>query len=355
VEGGTFQSKKLAKASHDYLFVWLHQTEPDSCESYKLVTEEFLEETFLHPAYIYLRPDGTEIDKDYRAHHMAVAAQPMLKILSTAQREWGRGLSEKEYAEGRETMAKALGLFVDRQEAEAAKLLRGVAKLRARCGLRERAKAMLVEMEIRKRLLADWTAREGVREGLAKSVERTLRNGELVTTFRTLVKAGDDAAKDFLPVVTEALRETIRLRPLRMDKVYADNRAYYYLRAEWATDLMPFSGLTVTLAYVTEKGKTLEGFAKYDRMRPYKRHRAATSLSSRMLRLQDLTNARIQLWIDDFLLAESHWKDDGPKEFPYEESNVVVGPDLLREEETLGAGVKADLRRYSVGRYPPAR
>ena len=88
---------------------------------------------------------------------------------------------------------------------------------------------------------------------------------------------------------------------------------------------MPFSGLTLTIAYLTDKGKTLEGFATYDQVRPYKHHRAATSLSSRMLRLADVTNARLQLWIDDFLLTEQLWKADGPKEFPYEDSNVQVG------------------------------
>jgi hypothetical protein len=214
---------------------------------------------------------------------------------------------------------------------------------------------MLAEMEIRKKLLADWTARENVRDGLKESVERTLRRGELVTTFRTLRKAGDDAAEDFLPAVIDALKETIRLQPLRLDRVFADQRSYYYLRAEWATDLMPFSGLTLTLAYLTDRGQTLEGHATYDRVRPYKRHRAATSLSSRMLRLADVTNARIQLWIDDFLLAEHLWKADGPKDFPHEDSNVTIGPDLLGEKETLGAGVKADLRRYRVGRYGPGK
>ena len=355
MEGGAFQSKKLAKASHDYVFVWLHQTQADSCASYKLVTEEFLEEEFLHPAYIFLRPDGTEIDKANRHHHEAITAQLILKILDRAQKDWGRGLSEKDYGEARASMDRALSLFVEKNEEESRKLLAGLAKLRERCGIRERAEAMLGEMAIRKKLLADWTAREGVRQGLAESVERTLRSGELVTTFRTLRKASDEAAESFLPAVTEALKETIRLRPLRLDRVFADQRSYYYLRAEWETDLMPFSGLTLTLAYVTDEGMTLEGFGTFDRVRPYRHHRAATSLSSRMLKLQDVANARIQLWIDDFLLAESYWKADGPKEFPREDSNVVVGPDLLREEESLGVGVRAQLRRYQVGRYGPAK
>ncbi len=46
MEGGAFQSKKLAKASLDYKFVFLHQTAEDSVPSYKLVTEEYLEEDF---------------------------------------------------------------------------------------------------------------------------------------------------------------------------------------------------------------------------------------------------------------------------------------------------------------------
>ncbi len=33
MEGGTFQSKKMAKSTHEYVFVWQHQTEPKTIES----------------------------------------------------------------------------------------------------------------------------------------------------------------------------------------------------------------------------------------------------------------------------------------------------------------------------------
>ncbi|MEN8151901.1 MAG: hypothetical protein ABFS86_18950, partial [Planctomycetota bacterium] len=97
------------------------------------------------------------------------------------------------------------------------------------------------------------------------------------------------------------------------------------------------------------------GYAKFDQLRPYHHHRAATCLDSRMLKLQDVTNARVQLWLDDVLLAESLWKPDVPTEFPFEESHVIVGPDLLSEKESLGVGVRAAKTRYRVGRYPAAK
>ncbi|MEN8151715.1 MAG: hypothetical protein ABFS86_18005, partial [Planctomycetota bacterium] len=303
MEGGAFQSKKMAKATHEYVFVWQHQTEPDSCESYKLVTEEFLEETFLHPAYIYLRPDGTEIDKELRDHHMSIPGQKMLQILDRAQKEWGRGLTEAEYAKHRETMKEAEELFVARKGEEAKKLLKGLGKLRQRCGLKERAKAMLAEMAVREKLLAEWNAREDTRPALKASIERSLRIGEIVPAWRTLRKASDDVAEEFEKKVLEALSELIRLKPIRLDRVFADQRSYYYLRAEWETDLMPFTGLVLTLAYMTDRDRTLGGYAKFDQLRPYRHHRAATSLDSRMLKLQDVTNARVQLWLDDVLLA----------------------------------------------------
>ena len=210
-------------------------------------------------------------------------------------------------------------------------------------------------MESLEKLLYDWNAREDTRPTLKSSIERSLRIGEIVPAWRVLRKASDDVAEEFEVKVLEVLKELIRLQPIRMDRVFADQRSYYYLRAEWETDLMPFTGLVLTLAYVTDRDRTLEGYAKFDQIRPYHHHRAATSLDSRMLRLQDVTNARVQLWLDDVLLSESLWKADGPKVFPHEESNVIVGPDLLDEMESLGVGVRAAKTRWKVGRYPPAK
>jgi hypothetical protein len=337
------------------MFVLLHQTAEDSGASYKLVTEEYLEENFLHPAYFFLRPDGTEADEANRKHHMAMTAQFILKVLNRIQKDWGRPLSVKEYTAAKAQMVDAEKLFNAGKGEEAKALLAKLSRLKARCGLKERAKAMLREMGIREKLLAAWNAKEGVPENFAKEIEHALRTGHLVKAWRMLGKSGETAAEEMLPPVTEAIKELIRLKPLRMDKVYAESRAYYYLRAEWQTDMVPFDGLVLTLAYLAEGGKTFEGFATYDHVKPSRRHRAATSLSSRSLRLKNLVNARLQLWIDDLLIAESQWKADGPKVYPVEKSHVVVGPDLLKEEESLGVSNHSQFRKYGVGRYPPAK
>jgi hypothetical protein len=355
VEGGAFQSKKLAKASVDNMFVFLHQTAEEPSGSYKLVTEEYLEEKFEHPAYFFLRPDGTEVSELNRHHHMAITAQLILKILKKIQKDWGRPLSVKEYKAAKADMVEAEKLFLAGKGEEAKKLLTKLSRLKARCGLKARASAMLSEMEVREKLLAAWNAKEGVPEKFAGEIEYSLRTGELVKAWRALRKSGETAAEEMVPPVTEALKELIRLRPLRMDKVYADTRAYYYLRAEWRTDMVPFDGLVLTLAYLAEGGKTFEGYATYDHVKPNNRHRAATSLSSRDLRLKNLVNARIQLWVDDLLIGESLWKPERPKDFPVEKSHVVVGPDLLKENESLGVSSHSNFKNYAVGRYPPAK
>ena len=58
MEGGAFQSKSLARLSrNDALFVFLHQTREDSVASYKLITEEYLEELKREEGENFVRSD----------------------------------------------------------------------------------------------------------------------------------------------------------------------------------------------------------------------------------------------------------------------------------------------------------
>ncbi|MHC4860350.1 MAG: hypothetical protein ACYTDY_09700 [Planctomycetota bacterium] len=344
----------MAKASLKYVFVFLHQTREDSRPSYELVTKEYLEESFLHPVYFFLRPDGTELDKKHRHHHEALAGQQILKILQKIQKEWGPGLSIEQYEKAKADLAKADELLAAGDEDGAKGILEKLAKLKARCGVKDRAKAMLIEIELTRRLLEAWRKKEGVPPALGEQVAKGLSGRDLVAVFKMLRAAKPKPAPDpvgsFLDEVTIALREAIRLNPVRLDEVYIGTRTFYYLRAEWETSLSPFDGLVLQIGYVTDQPKTLEGWAVFDKVAPHKHHRAACSLSSLDLRLRDVANVRAQLWIGDFLLHESLLKKE-PTQFPEEQSHVTVGPDLLRVDETLGVSSHSRLREYNVGRY----
>jgi hypothetical protein len=212
---------------------------------------------------------------------------------------------------------------------------------------------MLAELDLRDRLLA--LLRESATDDTSrhelKQFGDAIGAGRYADLYRLAVKRETPVAKALRPAAVEALRATIRLRPVRMDRVFLDDRSLYYLKARRETDLPEVSGLAMQIGYVDDKGKTYEGWAIYDGMKPSARHMAATSLSSRDLRLADIANARVQLWLDDLLIAESLLKPE-PKEFPVEESNVLVGPDLLGPDETLNAGTRARMRKYTPGRYP---
>ena len=63
-------------------------------------------------------------------------------------------------------------------------------------------------------------------------------------------------------------------------------------------------------------------------------------------------NGRVQLWIADVLLQEVLLRES-PAEFPPETSHVMFGPDLLKADESLSAGARADVKIFKVGRYKP--
>ncbi len=357
MEGGAFQSKSLARLSrNDALFVFLHQTREDSVASYKLITEEYLEESFLHPAYLYFRPDGTEFDKKERMHHMAITAQHAEKVLGKIAKEWGRGLKVKEYEKALGSIETAEKLLTAENWEEAEEILSAVTRLRARCGVKDRAVAILGTVEVRKRQLADWRAIEGLPPRLAGKVEKFLESGDPVGALRIIRKErlGHERVAAFEQGLLEHLRATIRLKPLRFHRVFLSTGTLYQLKACWATDLPEFDGLGLQISYRTDRDKTLESYGIYNNVRPYQRHRAAVSLTARALHYSQVVNARVQLWIADVLLHESLLKES-PVEFPPDESNVRFGPDLLRADESLSAGARADVRLYKVGRYQPMR
>jgi hypothetical protein len=355
VEGGAFQSKSLARLSKDdAIFVFLHQTRPDTVKSYKLITEEYLEESFNHPAYLYFRPDGTEFDKKERMHHMAITAQRAEKVLKKISKEWGRSLKVKDYEKALETIKSAEELLVAENWEEASGLLSGVTRLRARCGVKDRAKAILSTIEARKRLLADWRAIEELPRLLQQRVEQTLKKGDPAGALRLLRKERSDLVPvaEFEKQVIAHLRETIRLEPLRFDKVLLSTGILYQLKACWATDLPEFDGLAIQISYRTDREKTLESYGIYNDVRPYGRHRAASSLTARDLHYAEVVNGRVQLWIADVLLHEALLKES-PAEFPPETSHVMFGPDLLSADESLSSGAKAEVKVFKVGRYKP--
>ncbi len=357
MEGGAFQSKSLARLSRsDAIFVFLHQTREDSVASYKLITEEYLEESFLHPAYLYFRPDGTEFDSKERMHHMAITAQRVEKVLGKIAKEWGRGLSVKEYGKALASIEAAEKLLTAESWEQAEGSLSAVTRLRARCGVKDRAKAVLRTIEARKRLLATWRAIEELPTRFAGTVEQSLKQGDPVGALRILRKERSEHEQvvAFEEALLEHLRESIRLEPLRFDKVYLSTGTLYQLKARWATDLPEFDGLTMQISYRTDRDKTLESYAVYNDVRPYGRHRAAVSLSARDLHYTEVANARVQLWLSDVLLHESLLKE-APADFPREESHLVFGPELLTAAESLSAGARADVRIFKVGRYQPQR
>ncbi len=357
MEGGAFQSKSLARASvNDYVFVFLHQTRADSVKSYKLFTEEYLEEEFLHPAYFYFRPDGTEYDKAERGHHMALTAQHIDKVLKQIAKEWGRGLGKKAYGEALATLEAAEKQMAAEETTAARAGLDRVSRLKARCGVKDRAVAMLRLMDAQIELLAAWRAIEDLPEQAKTGIEKALLGLDPVSALRLLRRERLElpAALAFEEQLTGFLRQTIRLDPVKLDKIYLKTGTLYCLKALFATDLPDFDGLVLQISYRTDRDKTLEGFATFNRVRPYRRHRAAVCLSARDLHYAEVANARVQLFVGDVLLAESLLAKS-PADFPLEDSHVVFGPDLLKSSESLSAGARADLRLYKIGRYVPKR
>lgn len=355
MEGGAFQNKSLARMSrNDAIFVFLHQTREDTIASYKLITEEYLDEEFLHPAYLYFRPDGTEYDKKERMHHTALSAQRIEGVLKRIGKEWGKSLTVKEYEKALGETEAAEDLLRGEDWRDAANLLTGVTRLRARCGVKDRAQAMLRTIDAWKQLLTEWRAIEGAPRALAKKVDEALLAGDPSRALVLLRKEHSDHAQ---VVAVEQkliahLREAIRLEPLRFDKVLLSTGTLYMLKARWATDLPEFDGLGIQLSYFTSREQTLQSYGVYENMRPCSRHCAAVSLTARGLHYAEVANARVQLWIGDVMLHEAKLSDE-PAGFPPEESHVLTGPDLLTSAESLSAGARADVRLFKVGVYQP--
>ena len=347
MEGGAFRTKSFEKTSRNYVFVYQHQTREDSVDSYRLVTEEYLPEDFLHPAYFFLRPDGTEADPANRHHHEALSAGQMEKILAGIQKEWGRGLDEKDYAAAKAKLEEAEAHLAAGEREAAVPLLEELAKLRERCGIKDRAKAWLTLIGEADALLP------AVAEASADAA-KSLGALDVVGAWRTLGRMDGEAPEALAGKLLDAIRAHVRLAPVRLERVFLSTGSLYYLRAEWATELPQFDGLVLQLSYLTDAPKSFEGFAKYREMEPFGHHRAAFSMSHRAFRLKDVVNGRAQLWLDGVLLGES-LKAETPADFPWVDESVMEGPELLGEDDTLGARVKAKLEDYRIGRYPPAR
>ncbi len=357
MEGGTFQSPSLARASRKYVFVLLHQTREDSRESYRLITEEYLPEEFLHPVYFFLRPDGTEVDAGNRHHHEALGPSQILKILDGIQRRWGRGLTEKEYAKHGPVFAEGRALFSRGKPAEAAERLAPLAGLKARCGLRDRAAAMRDTARVSADLASEWRELGCPERALFRGVAGALRAGDLPGAWRRLrARAEEGRLRAFREKIESELRRRIRLLPVRLSRVVAGGHIYWYLKAAWRSDLPAFDGLVLQLGYLCEGPRTCEGYARFDRVEPAPHHRAALSAAARDLRLRDVLDARARLWLDGLLLHESHHRRP-PRAFPaMEDGHVLVGPDLLRKEDALAVDYRAKLVDYRLGTYrSPAR
>lgn len=355
MEGGTFQSKSLAASSRkDAVFVFLHQTQAASDPSYAITTREYFEEDFFHPAYVFLRPDGTELDKKHRNHHLTISAGYIDDVFAGIRKEWGsKGLSPEAWEKTKASLAEAEEATVAGDPEKARGIFKRVAGSKTRCGAKDRALAALRVLDLRASTAEAWQALEGIDESLRAGVGKLLSAGDLGGALLALDKAPGigvgSALAGFRNTLLAGLKEAIRLSPARLDRVFLSTGTYYYLRAQWATDLPVVNDLAVQLSYVTSRAETREGYAVYDAVRPYGRHRACVSMTSRDFGVADLSNARVQLWLGKHLLHESLFKAE-PSEFPEEASHVTVGPDLLDAKETLGANVKADLREYEVGR-----
>ncbi len=345
MEGGAFQSKALLEESRKSVFVFLHQTREETHPSYHLITREYLEEDFLHPVYFFLRPDLTEVSKENRHHHEALGPSQIRDVLVETRKEWGAGLSEADYAKHRAALAEAEARLAAGAFAEAKALFAPLAGLKARCGIRDRAAAAL-------RFIAALAGLSAEAAPLGGEPVALLGRGDLPGALRELRRADrGEAGKALAEKVLVAIREFVRLRPLRYEMLLLTTGTYHYLRAEWESDLPPFSGLALQLSYRTDDGKTSESYGLYDRVQPFRHHRAAVSVTSRDLRLAKVANARAQLWLGDVLLHEELLRKE-PADFPEDESHVKVGPDPLPPDETLGAWVKSEGREWKVGRYP---
>jgi hypothetical protein len=330
----------------------------DSQPSYKLITEKYLPEDFLHPAYFFLRPDGTEADEANRHHHEALPGQRILKILKAIARDWGRGLDRKSWLEAKKEIALAELQCLSGGWEGARERLTKVAALRARCGVKEQAKALLATLDARHRLLEEWRGLEGVPEVLVPRVAEALAAGNFPDVWRAIRNHRGSAkippVNAFREKVEEVLLEGIRLKPVVLDRIDLSGRTYWTLKAEWETTLPEIDGLVVQLSYLTERERTHESYVVLDDVRPYARHRAACCLDSRQLRLADVVNLKVELWLDDLPLHTSRLEEE-PARFPEDESHVLFGPDLMEPHESLAAGGRYEIREFHVGRYPGAR
>ena len=91
-------SRALGTPSDACVFIYLHRTKAETWEDYRRFVTEFLPEKFNHPQYLFLRPDGTEIDASLRHDHEALSAGQIVKILK--RNIWpvtGKGLKPKDW------------------------------------------------------------------------------------------------------------------------------------------------------------------------------------------------------------------------------------------------------------------
>jgi hypothetical protein len=337
----------MAKESHQSVFVLLHQTKPEHQPDYALLTREYLPEDFFHPAYFFMRPDGTEVDTANRHCHEALAAKQMIDILKEIRKAWGPGLSEADYAKHGATLGEAEKLLAAGDASAARAALKPLAALRQKCGLADRARADLRFLDAIEALAKEVPAGE-----VADKVGR----GDLVGALRELRRraARDETAEVAAGKVIEVLKGNVKLAPVRYEPLVLQGISYHYLRAEWSTGLPPFCGLSVELAYLTDDGRALLGWGTFDDVAPFRRHRAAASLTGGFLRGARVANLRVRLMVGDALLAEELLRP-APAEFPVEKGGVVSGPDLISPDETLGTFVRGRLRgEWQVGRCPLA-
>jgi hypothetical protein len=335
----------MAKESHQSVFVLLHQTREDCKPSYALLTREYLPEDFFHPAYFFLRPDGSEVDTANRHCHEALAAKQMVDILKDIRKAWGPGLTEADYAKHKAALAAAEKLVTDGDAAAARTALKPLAALKARCGLADRARACLRFLDAVEALAKELPAGE---------VAERARRGDLAGALRELRRRAstDEASRAAADRVLEVIRSFVKLARVRYEPLVLAGVSYHYLRAEWSTDLPAFSGLTVELGYLADDGRALLGFGTFDEVAPFCRHRAAAGLTGGFLRGARVANLRVRLFIGDVLLAETLLAP-APAEFPAEADGVRTGPDLLSPDETLGTNVRGRLRgEWGVGGFP---
>jgi hypothetical protein len=348
-------SRALGPASEHCVFIYLHRSKATTERDYRNVVTEYLPETFNHPIFLFLRPDGSEIDEALRHEHEYLSGSQIADILKKkVWPETGKGIRPRDWKRAEEAIAKATVALDAGDLDRATRSLRMPLKLSTRCGVRDRARFLQRDVVVRRDFTAKWDALSEAARAEWRGVREALAVGDLLGARRLLLRAPEDAAarKELLRPIEKEIVRRFEVTQSEPQLIIYQNRGHTYLEVSFAAGLRETPRLVVEMCAISEASDVFEARATFRNVTCSSRKMVCGTLPSAPLRGELVRAVRTRIFVDGLLVAEGAG-ERAPEPWPEPPSKKVThGPDFFKPGEAYHISPDLVPEDILVGRVP---